>query len=121
MEDIDVEIIKAKKMRELRKRLQEGTLDKKEKSDRSILLDYLTDKGEDVLKAAEVQYPSQMRLIIPRLAAVLRKGEIRGKISGADLLAILKSVGLNVRLDINIRYSDHGRSVSLAEKLKDED
>ncbi len=119
-EDIEIEIIKAKKMKELRKRLQEGVLSKKEKSDRSILLDYLVDRGDEVLKAAEEQYPAQMRLIIPRLAQVLRRGEISGKISGADLLSILRAVGLNVRLESSIRYSEHGKSISIAEKLKED-
>lgn len=121
MEDIDIEIIKAKKMRELRKRLQEGTLDKKEKSDRSILLDYLTDRGDEVLRAAEEQYPAQMRLIIPRLAAILRRGEVQSKISGADLLSILRTIGLNVKIGVSIKYSEHGKSYSIAEKLRDED
>lgn len=119
-EDIELEIIKAKKMKELRKRLQEGRLDKKEKDDRSLLLDYLTDRGDEVLKAAESQYPAQMRLIIPRLAAVLRSGEISSKISGADLLAILRTIGLNVRLDTSIKYVEHGKFKSLSEKLKED-
>lgn len=119
MEDIELEIIKAKKMRELRKRLQEGILSKQEKDDRSLLLDYLTDRGEEVLRAAEEQYPAQMRLIIPRLADVLRKGEIKGKITGADLLMLLRSLGLNVRLQGSIRYAEHGKSISITEKLKE--
>jgi DNA-binding TFAR19-related protein (PDSD5 family) len=118
--DIELEIIKAKKMRELRKRLQEGTLDKREKDDRSILLDYLIERGDEVLKAAEEQYPAQMRLIIPRLAQVLRSGEIKGKITGADLLAILRIIGLNVRLNTTIRYMEDGKIKSISEKLKED-
>ncbi len=117
--DIELEIIKAKKMRELRKRLQEGRLDKREKDDRSILLDYLIERGDEVLKAAEEQYPAQMRLIIPRLAQVLRSGEIKGKITGADLLAILRIIGLNVRLNTTIRYMEDGKIKSISEKLKE--
>ncbi len=119
MDDIELEIIKAKKMRELRKRLREGTFDKKEKDDKSILLDYLTDRGDEVLKTAEEQYPAQMRLIIPRLAEVIRRGEISSKISGADLLSILRMIGLNVRLDTSIKYAKHGEIKSLSEKLKE--
>ena len=118
-DDIELEIIRAKKMMALRKRLQEGIFDKKEKDDRSILLDYLTDKGREVLLAAERQYPAQMRLIIPRLASVLRRGDISGKISGADMLDILRYVGLNVRLDTDIKYVSKEGVKSLAEKLKE--
>jgi DNA-binding TFAR19-related protein (PDSD5 family) len=120
MDDIELEIIKAKKMRELRKRLREGTFDKKEKDDRSVLLDYLIDRGDEVLNAAEAQYPAQMRLIIPRLAEVIRRGEVSGKISGVDLLSILRMIGLNIRLDINIKYAKHGKIKSLSEKLKED-
>ncbi len=118
--DIELEIIKAKKMKALRKRLEERRFDKREKDDKSILLDYLIDRGEEVLNAAEEQYPAQMRLIIPRLAQVLRRGEIKGKIRGGDLLAILRAIGLNVKLNTTIRYIEDGKFKSISEKLKED-
>jgi len=39
-------------------------------------------------------------------------------ISGGDLLAIYRSLGLNIRINTNISISDHGKTISFSEKLK---
>ncbi len=108
------EIIIAKKILEMKKRM----LEKREKSDRDILLEHLTDRGEEVLKAAEEQYPREMAFIIPKFADLIKSGEVKGMITGADLLAILRAVGLNVRLDTRIVIEKDGRYISLAEKFR---
>ncbi len=109
------EIILARKILEMKKRM----LQKREKSDREILLEHLTDRGEEVLKAAEEQYPTEMSFIIPKFADLIRSGEVKGMITGADLLAILRAARLNVRLDTRIVIEKDGKYVSLAERFRE--
>ncbi|MEM0364190.1 MAG: hypothetical protein QW450_02240 [Candidatus Nitrosocaldus sp.] len=108
------QIIMVKKLLDMKRRM----LEQRQKSDREILLEHLTDRGEEVLEAAEHQYPREMAFIIPKFASLIKSGEVKGMITGADLLAILRSVGLNVRLDSRIVIEKDGRFISLAEKFK---
>ena len=45
-------------------------------------------------------------------------GEIKQRISGGELLALFRSVGINVRINTSIKIEDHGKLVSFSEKLK---
>lgn len=108
------EIIMVKKMLEMKRRM----LEKREKSDREILLEHLTDRGEEVLRAAEEQYPKVMSMIIPKFADLIRSGEVKGMITGSDLLAILRAIGLNVKLDTRIVIEKDGKYISLAERFR---
>jgi len=108
------EIIMVKKMLEMKRRM----LAKREKSDREILIEHLTDRGEEVLRAAEEQYPREMSLIIPKFADLIRSGEVKGMITGSDLLAILRAIGLNVKLNTRIVIEKDGKYISLAERFR---
>jgi hypothetical protein len=133
IEDPDIELIKARKMRALkeqfankekeRKVLEQNELNQKKStslgstSERDFLTSYLYDRGIEVLNLAEQQYPFQTKILIKRLNELIRYGEI-SKISGGDLLAIYRSLGLNIRINTNISISDHGKTISFSEKLK---
>ena len=129
IEDPDIELIKARKMRALkeqfvnkekeRKVLEQNELNQKKStsldsstSERDFLTSYLYDRGIEVLKLAEQQYPFQTKILIKRINELIRYGEI-SRISGGDLLAIYRSLGLNVRINTNISISDHGKTISL--------
>ena len=86
-------------------------------SERNFLLRYLYDRGDEVLKLAEQQFPLQTKIIIKRLNELIRFGEI-SKISGGDLLSVYRSLGLNIRVDTQISISDHGKTISFSDKLK---
>ena len=131
-EDPDIAIIKARKMRALREqaaelekariesqRLQESKMQHR-RSNREIISDYLYDRGEEVLKLAESQFPIQTKSLISEIAELIRIGEIKQRISGGELLALLRSVGLNIRVNTTIKIEDHGKLVSLSDKLKQE-
>jgi hypothetical protein len=140
MDDPDLERIKARKMKKLqeqmafkekeRERNKERAKENlelqdklnKQKSDgndaeRTFLLRYMYDRGDEVLKLAEEQYPFQTRMIIKRLNELIRFGEI-SRISGGDMLSVYRSLGLNIRVNTNISISDHGKTISFSEKLK---
>lgn len=137
MDDPDLEMIKARKMKKLQEQLafkekQEQEKDKsnlelqnqinKQKSDgidseRNFLLRYMYDRGDEVLKLAEQQFPFQTRIIIKRLNELIRFGEI-SRISGGDMLSVYRSLGLKIRVDTHISISDHGKTISFSDKPK---
>jgi len=128
-EDPDIAIIKARKMKALKEQAaaiersrikqqqQESTLQPK-KTDREIVSDYLYNRGEEVLNLAESQFPIQTKSIIDGIVELIRMGEIKQRISGGELLALFRSVGINVRINTSIKIEDHGKLVSFSEKLK---
>lgn len=134
IDDPDLELIKARKMKALkeqfayrekeRKTMEQGDINQKKSTDseggvseRDFLLRYLYDRGNEVLNIAEQQFPFQTKILIKRINELIRYGEI-SKISGGDLLGIYRSLGLNIRINTNISISDHGKTISFSEKLK---
>lgn len=133
MDDPDLELIKARKMKKLKEQLaskekEQSNLELQDKtnkqrseagivSERNFLLRYLYDRGDEVLKLAEQQFPLQTNIVIKRLNELIRYGEI-SKISGGDMLGVYRSLGLNIRVDTQISISDHGKTISFSEKLK---
>src|SRR5919202_1500578 len=131
-EDPDIAIIKARKMRALREqaaeiekarierqRFEELKLRNQHKrTSREIISDYLYDRGEEVLKLAESQFPIQTKSLISGIVELIKIGEVKQRISGGELLALFRSVGLNVRINTSIKIEDHGKLVSFSDKLK---
>ncbi|MDP9489002.1 MAG: hypothetical protein M3P28_02195 [Thermoproteota archaeon] len=126
-EDPELAIIKARKMKQLKEKaaLNEKIKEDETKTnmtkidDKAIVLKYLYDRGDEVLRLAEAQYPVQTEIIIKRIADLIKSREIDSLISGGELLAIFRSVGLRIRVDTNIRIEDHGKFISFGEKLKE--
>jgi DNA-binding TFAR19-related protein (PDSD5 family) len=124
-EDPAIRIIKARKMKELQK--QAATHEKMKarkqhesqpRTDREIINSYLYDRGEEVLNLSESQFPIQTRAIVKKIIELIKVGEINQRISGGELLALFRSVGMNVRVNTSIRIEDHGKLVSFSDKLK---
>lgn len=126
-EDPELAIIKARKMKQLKEKaaLSEKIKEDEIKTnmtkidDKEILLKYLYDRGDEVLRLADSQFPVQTRIIVRRIVELIKSGEIDSLISGGELLAIFRSVGLRIRVDTNIRIEDHGKYISFGEKLKE--
>ena len=126
-EDPDIAIINARKMKELWKKaaLEKSNAIQKEegrrtqsRTDEQVVSDFLYDRGTEVLKLAESQFPAQTRAIVKRLADLIKSGEIQQGISGGELLMLFRSVGIYVRVSTTIRIEDHGKLVSFSDKLK---
>ena len=88
------------------------------KTDRDYLSKYLYDQGEEFLAIAEAQFPIQTRAIVRKIVGLIKSMEIKNRISGRELLALFRSVGVNVRINTTIQIEDHGKIVSLQDKLK---
>jgi len=126
-EDPDIAIINARKIKELWKKaaLEKSNAIQKEegrrartRTDEQVVSDFLYDRGTEVLKLAESQFPAQTRAIVKRLADLIKSGEIQQGISGGELLMLLRSVGIYVRVSTTIKIEDHGKLVSFSDKLK---
>jgi DNA-binding TFAR19-related protein (PDSD5 family) len=128
-EDPELQKIKARKMKQMKEKAilfekmkEDETKAKTEVSkidDKQILLKYLYDRGDEVLELAELQFPVQTKIIINRIVDLIKSGEIDSLISGGEMLAIFRSVGLRIRVDTNIRIEEHGKLISFGEKLKE--
>lgn len=126
-EDPELAIIKARKMKQLKEKaaLSEKIREDEIKTnmtkidDKEILLKYLYDRGDEVLRLADSQFPVQTRIIVKRIVELIKSGEIDSLISGGELLAIFRTVGVRIRVDTNIRIEDHGKYISFGEKLKE--
>jgi DNA-binding TFAR19-related protein (PDSD5 family) len=126
-EDADLAIIKARKMKELREYMslmereklkRQEAESRSRRTDREVILDYLYDRGDEVLRLAESQFPIQTKAIVHRIVELIKFGELNQSISGGELLALLRSVGLSVRVNNNIKIEDHGKLISFSERLK---
>ncbi|MFN2434803.1 MAG: DNA-binding protein [Nitrososphaeraceae archaeon] len=126
-EDPELARIKARKMKQLKEKAASIEKIKEDEiktnitkiDDKEILLKYLYDRADEVLRLAESQFPVQTKIIVKRIVELIKSGDIDSLISGGELLAIFRSVGLRIRVDTNIRIEDHGKYISFGEKLKE--
>ena len=123
-DDPDIDIINARKLRELRERaaamekVKASSQQPRPKSSREILSSYLYDRADEVLDLAYGQYPVQTEAIVRRIARLILSGEITSRISGGELLMLFRYVGLNIRVNTTIKVEDDGKLISFSEKLK---
>ncbi len=123
-DDPEIDIINARKLRELRERaaamekVKASNQQPRPKSSREILSSYLYDRADEVLDLAYRQYPVQTEAIVTRIARLILSGEITSRISGGELLMLFRYVGLNIRVNTTIKVEDDGKLISFSEKLK---
>jgi DNA-binding TFAR19-related protein (PDSD5 family) len=115
-EDSELRLIMNRKLRELMAKASKEA--KQEKTPRDILLSHLVDRGEEVLAAAEAQYPNETKAIVIKLAELYSSGRMEGDISGGELLYLFRRLGLDVRIETSIKVEEHGKLVDLSDKFK---
>jgi len=123
-DDKELEQLKKKRLAEMEKnialkqRLEEIPLSKTtQPSTREMLLKNLGYRGLEVLQNAESQFPSETKIVVEKLGELLYSGEISEEIDGGKLLALFRSVGINVRMQTKINVEQDGEFVSLSDKL----
>jgi len=123
-DDKELEQLKKKRLAEMEKnialkqRLEEIPISKKtQPSAREILVKNLGYRGLEVLQNAESQFPSETKIVVEKLGELLYSGEISEEIDGGKLLAVFRSVGINVRMQTKINVEQDGEFVSLSDKL----
>jgi len=123
-EDKELEQLKKRRLAEMEKNItlkqkQNDTSDSKATppSARDSLLKKLGYRGLEVLQNAESQFPNETKIVVDKLGELLISGEIDEEIDGGKLLALFRSVGINVRMQTKINVEQDGKFVSLSEKL----
>lgn len=123
-DDKELEQLKKKRLAEMEKnialkqRLEEVPIPKKtQPSARETLVKNLGYRGLEVLQNAESQFPSETKIVVEKLGELLHSGEVSEEIDGGKLLALFRSVGINVRMQTKINVEQDGEFVSLSDKL----
>ena len=126
-EDKDLERLQAKRLEEMRKNLSfqnrqdKITASQKEQkvklTPREIIIKRLGYRGLEVLQNAEYQFPKETEIISLKLSELISSGNITEVLDGGNLLALFRSVGINVRMKTKINVEKDGKFVSLSDKL----
>ena len=128
--DDELEQLLAKKMKEMKQKMdaskakeqaREKAMEQRPLSSRERLVSRLVDRGLEVLESAERYYPRETMLIIEKLIPLFESGRIRGTITGGELLALFRSLGMRVSVRTTISVQKDGKLVPFADKLKQVD
>ena len=127
-EDKDLERLQAKRLAEMQKNLssqqekEKIAASQKEQKDKKlsphdIVVKRLGYRGLEVLQNAEHQFPKETQIVLLKLSELILSGDITEVLDGGDLLALFRSVGINVRMKTNINVEKDGKFVSISDKL----
>ena len=128
-EDLELERLKAKRLAEMQKNISikrdvesipEPTNESIPETPRDLLIQILGFRGMEVLENAESQFPNETKMIVEKLSELIKSGEINASeenIDGGKLLALFRSVGLNIRMTTKINVEQDGKFVSLSDKF----
>jgi len=124
-EDKELEQLKKKRLEEMQKNISSkkkqeelSSVQQSIPTSRQLLLKILGYRGFEVLQNAESQYPKETKIVVEKLGELISSGEINEKMDGGKLLALFRSVGINVRMETKINVEQDGKFVSLSDKLK---
>jgi len=126
-EDNELERLKAKRLAEMQKNLSSqkqeksnSLLDEQKKNKptpHDILVKQLGYRGSEVLQNAEYQFPKETQMVVLKLAELIISKDITEVLDGGQLLALFRSVGINVRMKTKINVEEDGKFLSLSDKL----
>jgi DNA-binding TFAR19-related protein (PDSD5 family) len=118
MSDRKLEAIKQKKLRELKKRLALREHNKEQIDGNKILNKIFKGRAWEVFNTAKSQFPTAMAEMERLLVNLALKGKIT-EITGEQLYALLREIGVRVRLNTSIKVASHGKTKLLSEKIRD--
>ena len=128
-EDNELEKLKATRLAEMEKNLSSQRQQKKLQSSqeeekknqpthREIVVKRLGYRGLEVLQNAEYQFPKETQIVIQKLAELISSGDIKEVLDGGQLFALIRSIGINVRMKTKISVEKDGKFVSISDKLR---
>ncbi len=122
--DVELEILKRRKLSEMERSLKRAASTAAKapevRDHWAVVGSRLVGRGGEVLEMARAQYADETEMIVKQLAALINAKKLDEPLSGELLFTLFRSLGLAVRLETKIVYSEHGRVKSLAEKLMGE-
>ncbi len=122
-EDIELKRLQLKRMMSLAAQLS-GQEQKKQPSDQQslspleIVRSHLFARGDEVLDAALSQYPMETKMIVERLAELIKSGQLKEPIDGGELYNLFRSLGIRVKIDTKIQYVKRGEAKDLKELFR---
>jgi len=119
MNDSELRDIRAKKLRELQRRLTKKHEKTPETDANNILDRVFKDRAWEVFNTANSQFPYIMRRVKDVLVKLVISDRL-SEITGEQLYLFLRNLGLRVRLETKISIAEHGKTKSLAEKIKED-
>ncbi|MBS7640687.1 MAG: DNA-binding protein [Candidatus Bathyarchaeia archaeon] len=122
MSDLELEIIRYKKLMELKKQVEKKRAESekpKEINPREILSKFFVDRAWEVFEAAKYQYPEVADYVERVLVKLISEGRIKEKISGEELYGLFLRLGARVRLPTRINIIEDGKVKSLEQKIKE--
>ena len=128
-DDSELERLKAKRLAEMQKNINtrqdsektaEQPKEQAQENPRDVLVKVLGYRGMEVLQNAESQFPNETTMIVQKLSELIKSGELNETLDGGKLLALFRTVGLNVRMETKINVEQDGKFVSLTDKLSKE-
>jgi DNA-binding TFAR19-related protein (PDSD5 family) len=118
MSDKELEALKQKKLRKLQRKMAFQEQKKEQIDTQKILNTIFKERAWEVFNTACVQFPSEMAMVEQLLVNLKLAGKIN-EMDGEQLYALLRKIGLPVRLNTTISYLSHGKIESLSEKIKE--
>ncbi len=121
----DLELQRQKRVLELRRKMLQSQAKsvaapepKPAGSPRDAVRKILAGRGAEVMETARRYYPAEIERLESSIAALVAQGRLRGPISGEELYAFLRRLGLVFSMDVKIRIKEHGELKSIEEKLR---
>jgi len=118
MSDRELEAIRQRKLRDLQKKTTPKEQKEMQTDAHAILDKVLRGRAWEVFNAAKAQFPAQMAKIEQLLVNLASQGKIN-EMEGEQLYALLREIGLPVRMNTTIRVLNHGKTKSLSEKFRE--
>lgn len=115
--DPELDRLMAKRMEEMRRSAERPEPEPEKPGARAALVAALGHRGMEVLENAERQFPGSAPAVVEQLGRLLISGAAIGPVDGGELLAVFRSVGLDVRVSTTIRVEKDGKMVSLADRM----
>jgi DNA-binding TFAR19-related protein (PDSD5 family) len=121
----DLELQRQKRVLELRRKMLQSQAKsvaapepKPPESPRDAVRKILAGRGAEVMETARRYYPAEIERLESSIAALVAQGRLKGPISGEELYAFLRRLGLTFSMDVKIRIKEHGELKSIEEKLR---
>jgi len=122
-EDPELERIKREKLQKYaekaRHEQQEAAKPQTEENVNDVVYSFFYDRASEVMRAAELQYPPQAEAVKSGLYKMIKSGRLAEKVDGGTLLALFRALGVPVHVDTSVKFVEHGKAKSLADKLSD--
>src|SRR5437879_13923544 len=85
---------------------------------RDVVRKLLAGRGQEVMETARRYYPAEIERLESSIAILVAEGRLKVTISGEELYAFLRRLGLEFNIDLKIRMREHDELKSIDEKLR---